>query len=194
MDAPPTDLRDLLDRLRAGDSAAAEAVFRAYEPYLRVVVRRQLTAALRAKFDSADVVQSVWATLLRGFREGGWRFPDTDHLRAFLVKATRNRLIDRIRRHLHELECEEPLRDGGADGGPVSAEPDPCAAAEAGELWERLQALCTPAHAEVLRLKRQGWPLAEIAARTGFHESSVRRILYDLALRLAAQPGHPADS
>jgi DNA-binding IclR family transcriptional regulator len=32
----------------------------------------------------------------------------------------------------------------------------------------------------------QGVPLAEIADRTGLHQSSVRRILYELAKRLAA--------
>ena len=42
-----------------------------------------------------------------------------------------------------------------------------------------------PAHREILILKRQGLPLAEIAARTGLHEGSIRRILYDLARRLA---------
>jgi DNA-binding IclR family transcriptional regulator len=36
-------------------------------------------------------------------------------------------------------------------------------------------------------MKRQGCSLAEIAAKTGFHESSVRRILYDLARRLARE-------
>ena len=46
--------------------------------------------------------------------------------------------------------------------------------------------LCPPAHREMLELKRQGIPLAEIAERTGLHESSVRRILYELAKRLAA--------
>ena len=49
-------------------------------------------------------------------------------------------------------------------------------------------ALCSPAHHELLRLKRQGLRLAEIAARTGLHESSVRRILYDLARRYAERP------
>ena len=44
---------------------------------------------------------------------------------------------------------------------------------------------CPPAHRELLRLKRQGLPVAEIAARTGLHEGSVRRILYDLARRLS---------
>jgi RNA polymerase sigma-70 factor (ECF subfamily) len=44
---------------------------------------------------------------------------------------------------------------------------------------------CPPAHREILVLKRQGLLLSEIAARTGLHEGSIRRILYDLARRLA---------
>ena len=54
--------------------------------------------------------------------------------------------------------------------------------------------LCPPAHHNLLELKRQGFPLAEIAARTGLHESSVRRILYDLARRLAAARGEMASA
>jgi RNA polymerase sigma-70 factor (ECF subfamily) len=182
--APDVRLADLLDGLRHGDDAAATVVFQAYEPYLRMVVRRQLSAALRAKFDSADVVQSVWADLLRGFRTAGWQFPDPEHLRAFLVKATRNRFIDRLRRHLAELELEQPLLDSGAEGVPASTEPDPSDVAQAGDMWEQLLAMAPPTHTEVLRLKRQGLPLGEIAAATGLHESSVRRILYDLARKL----------
>ena len=49
-------LHQLLEKLQEGDESAAEQLFRAYEPFLRVVVRRKLSAALRAKFDSADVV------------------------------------------------------------------------------------------------------------------------------------------
>ncbi len=57
----------------------------------------------------------------------------------------------------------------------------------ADELWTTLLEMCPPAHREVLELKRQGMPLAEIAGRTGLHEGSVRRLLYDLAKRLAAR-------
>src|SRR4051812_41557692 len=71
---------DLLERLSSGDMEAAERVFVAFEPYLRLAVRRHLSAPFRAKFDSADIVQSTWADLLRGFRESGWRFADVDHL------------------------------------------------------------------------------------------------------------------
>jgi DNA-directed RNA polymerase specialized sigma24 family protein len=83
-------LRALYEKLSGGDPAAAEEFLRAYEPYLRMVVRRQLTPRLRPKFDSTDVVQSIWADVMVGFREGGWRFTDADHLRAFLVKLTYN--------------------------------------------------------------------------------------------------------
>jgi len=46
--------------------------------------------------------------------------------------------------------------------------------------------LCPDAHRPVLLLKREGCSLEDIAARTGYHPSSVRRIFYDLARKLAA--------
>jgi RNA polymerase sigma-70 factor (ECF subfamily) len=185
----PEPLDALLEKLTAGDAAAAEQVFRAYEPYLRMVVRRQLSPELRAKFDSLDVIQSVWVHLLRGFREAGKRFADVAHLRAFLVQLTRHRFIDRLRRHRRALECERPLAEGGLEEVLFADEPQPDDVLQADELWEQLLELCPPAHQEVLRLKREGALTAEIAARTGLHEGSVRRILNALERRLARQQG-----
>ena len=37
----------------------------------------------------------------------------------------------------------------------------------------------------LLRLRREGVPLAEIAARTGLHPGSIRRILRELARKMA---------
>src|SRR5438552_18981638 len=116
-------LDNLLEQLCSGDMAAAEQVFLAYEPYLRKAVRRHLPPPLRAKFDSADIVQSVWADVLRGFREAGWRFLDADHLRGFLFVATRNRLVDRIRQHQKAADREEPL--GEDDRPPFLPSPQP---------------------------------------------------------------------
>ncbi len=180
-------LEALLEKLSSGDAAAAEQVFLAYEPYLRMVVRRQLPAQVRAKFDSVDVVQSAWADLLRRFGEASWRFDDAAHLRAFLVKVVRNRFLNRLRHHQAALRHEQALPAEEIDRLGSSRQPRPSEAARAGELWEQMRALCLPEHHELLRLKLQGAPLAEIAAQTGFHESSVRRILYDLARRLAAK-------
>jgi RNA polymerase sigma-70 factor (ECF subfamily) len=177
-------LQALLTKLSQGETSAAGEVFRAYEPILRMVVRRQLSDRLRAKFDSMDIVQSIWVDFLRGFQEAGWRFESATHLKAFLIKMTRNRFVDRLRQHRHALEHQYALSDAWASQTP---DPSPSETAQARDLWERLLELCPPTHHQILRLKRQGAPLADIAARTGLHESSVRRILYELAQRLAEE-------
>jgi RNA polymerase sigma-70 factor (ECF subfamily) len=179
-------LDNLLTKLSSGDAAAAEQVFLEYEPYLRMVVRRMLPAQLRSKFDSHDVVQSVWADLLHGFRESGWRFADAAHLKAFLVKVTRNRFLDRVRRHKKAVKQERSLDDAGAAEAAVTDDPRPSEVVQRDELWQKMLTLCPPAHRPLLDLKRQGFSLAEIAERTGLHPSSVRRILYDLQRRVAA--------
>jgi RNA polymerase sigma factor (sigma-70 family) len=177
-------LDDLIDRLNEGDITAAERAFLAYEPYLRMAVRRRLSGPLRSKLDSMDIVQSVWAEVLSGFRDAGWRFTDRTHLRAFLVKVARNRLIDRRRQHHRAIERERALADTAPAEMPPAEGPRPSEIAQGNELWKRMLDQCAPDHREILILKRQGLLLAEIAARTGLHEGSIRRILYDLARRL----------
>jgi RNA polymerase sigma factor (sigma-70 family) len=161
----------------------------AYEPYLRMVVRKKLPPRLRSKFDSVDIVQSVWADLLSGFREAGWRFPDEAHLRAFLVKLTRHRFIDRFRRHRTAIARECPLGAIPPAQEPRSRLPSPSELVQADELGQRMLALCPPAHREIIRLRLRGIPVAEIATRTGLHVGSVHRILHDLACRAAVERG-----
>jgi RNA polymerase sigma factor (sigma-70 family) len=183
MSADPLD--DLIERLNKGDISAAERALMAYEPYLRMAVRRRLNGALRTKLDSMDIVQSVWADVLSGFRDAGWRFVDRSHFRAFLVKVARNRLIDRRRQLDRAIQHERALDDTAAEAMPSARDPRPSEVAQGNELWKQMIEQCPPAHREVLILKRQGLFLSEIAARTGLHEGSIRRILYDLARRMA---------
>jgi RNA polymerase sigma factor (sigma-70 family) len=187
-------LDELLNRLCDGDTAAAERVFVEYEPYLRKAVRRQLPAKLRSKFDSLDILQSVWVTLLRGFHESGWRFADADQLRAFLFVATRNRLIDRVRTHRKIKLREEPLDQCEERHPLTSPQPRPSEIAQASDVWERLLVSCPPEYQRLLSLRRRGHTLAEIAAQTGLHPDSIRRILRTLARQLAFGPteSHPA--
>lgn len=184
MDEP---LDDLLERLGRGDKTAAEALFRAYEPYLRVVVRRQLPARLRSRFDSVDIVQSVWADVLEGFQRNGCRFIDANYLRAFLVTAARNRFIDRYRQHHRAVALEQPLAGPGEESVLPSPQPRPSEIVRADDLWQRLLALSPPHHHALLHLKRDGLSVSEIAARTGLHPDSIHRILRQLARQLANQ-------
>jgi RNA polymerase sigma factor (sigma-70 family) len=180
-------LESVLEKLCSGDPAAAERVFLEFEPYLRMVVRKKLPSRLRAKFDSVDIVQSVWADLLRGFREAGWRFADEAHLRAFLVRLTRHRFIDRFRRHRTAIARERPLGEITPAEEPRSRLPSPSELVQADELGQRMLALCAPAHREIIRLRLRGFPVAEIASRTGLHVGSVHRILHELACRVAVE-------
>lgn len=180
----------LSERWSAGDAAAAEELFEAYAPYLRMVVRRRLTPKLRTRFDSRDVVQSVWTDALARVREGhpGWVFQDAGALRAFFTRMARNRFIDFCRRNRPSLDRERSLST--ADARRLTAKNDrPSEVAQAGELWARLFAITPPDHHSVVALRSQGTPLAEIASRTGFHPSSVRRILYELRAKII--PGDP---
>jgi DNA-directed RNA polymerase specialized sigma24 family protein len=178
-------LQELLRRLKAGDVVAAEKIFVAFEPYLRQLVRRKLSVKLRTKFDSIDVVQSVWGDLVKGFQAAQWGFNDVEMLRSFLIKTTLHRLIDNVRRHqgaltneqpmVAESQIEDPLAPQGGPGGDIMAE----------ETWKQLLFLCPSQHRELLLLKRQGYTIPEIAFRSGLHEGSVRRVFHDLARRYA---------
>jgi RNA polymerase sigma factor (sigma-70 family) len=181
----------LIQLLQVGDDAAAAEVFRTYEPYLRMVVRQRLTPRLRAKFDSVDIVQSVWVDVLDHFRKGDRRFDSPTHLKNFLVRATLNRFIDRIRSNRRAVEIERPMRSDTVGSLPETRNPAPSEVEQAEDLWRKMIALCPPAHRELLRLKRQGLAASEIGERTGLNPGSVRRIIAQLASRMALEPEQP---
>jgi RNA polymerase sigma factor (sigma-70 family) len=181
----PQPLEELLDQMRAGDFQIAEQVLLAYEPELRLIVRRRLSRRLRAKFDSMDIVQSVWAHVLGAIRGSGPAFDSPAHLRNYLVRVTRNCLVDHLRQYRTALAREQPPLETGGTSALATRQPRPSEVARANELWDQLLTICPPEHHELLRLKRQGLPLAAIAASTGLHADSVRRIIRKLARKLA---------
>ncbi len=174
----------LLGRLRRGDADAAEELVAAYEPLLRGVVRGNLPADLRAKLDSTDVVQSVWARALPALRDGDWDIPSRGQLRALLLTVARRRLVSHFRHHRLALERAE-AGNPDVDSVPESGRPQPSEVAQADELWEQMLSLCSPGHHRLLELRRQGFTLHEIAARTGMHEGSIRRVFRRLAHQVA---------
>ncbi|HEV3339065.1 MAG TPA: sigma-70 family RNA polymerase sigma factor [Pirellulales bacterium] len=178
-------LNQLVERLSLGDMSAAELLYAEIAPFLRLVVRRNLPRRLRPKFDSVDVVQSVWANFIEGIQAGRWQFENAAQLRAFLLKSARNRLIDRVRQFRVASEHERSLAPGTATDNWACREPRPSQHAQASDLWQRLLTACPPEHRELLRMKGDGAPLAVIARRTGLHVDSVRRILRQLARQVS---------
>jgi RNA polymerase sigma-70 factor (ECF subfamily) len=191
IDMKLSPLDDVLEKLSGGDDAAAEQVFVRYEPYLRKVIRRLLPDRLRGKFDTMDILQSAWRDVLQAFRKAGYKFTSANQLRAFLVTSTRNRFIDRFRQQDRLARLEEHLPTKSLEQLPAGAQASPSAEMEADDLWRRMLRLCPPEHQPILRLKRQGMALEDIAAQTGLHPGSVRRILRNLASQIAADPSTP---
>ena len=181
-------LQRLLSRVRQGEESAAEQLVTAFGPGMHRAVHRALPDRARPRFDSIDVVQSVWVRVLAGLRAGAWQFADGARLRAFLTKVALRRLIARLR---HHFPAARPEQANGIDldGLPAEEQPRPSEVAQAEELWERLLALCPPEHHHILALRRSGLGPCEIARRTGLHEGSVRRVLRKLARRLALGEG-----
>lgn len=95
------DERELLDRLRRGDEAAYEAIFRQwYAPLVATTA-----ALLRDKGPAEEVVQDVMLEL--------WRRRETltleQSLRAYLYQASRNRALNYLRRIRVETRGEPTI-------------------------------------------------------------------------------------
>ena len=174
-----------IGRLNDGDAEAVEQVFLAYGPILRIAVRRRLSSRLRSKVDSKDIVQSVFADMIRGVRDGGWHFAGRAQLEALLRRIAWRRLADRYHEHRRALVRERSLDETPSQSLRDGAQARPSQEAQGREFLESVLRACPRAHHEVVRLRMSGHRMCEIAARTGLHEGSVRRILYDLARRLS---------
>ena len=172
--------RDLLAGLRGGEQAAFDAIFRAYYPHLVSFAQ----SLLHDRGSAEDVAQDVMLEL--------WRRRDAlaiqESLRAYLLRATRNRALNQLR-HANVERRAEPLLKGeeAIDAAAASR-------VVAGELRDAIVSAVTelpPGCREVFELSRtHGLRYAEIAATLGISvktvESQMGKALRHLRMRLAA--------
>jgi RNA polymerase sigma-70 factor, ECF subfamily len=173
------DDRALLDRLRSGDQAAFDSIFRTHYGHLVSFAQ----GLLRDRAAAEDSAQEVMLEL--------WRRRDElviqDSLRAYLLRATRNRSLNQLR-HVKVQRNAEPHLVGEES---VTAAGDGKLAA--GELRDALSAAVAelpPACREVFQLSRgQGLRYAEIASTLDISvktvESQMGKALRHLRTRLA---------
>jgi RNA polymerase sigma-70 factor (ECF subfamily) len=181
------DIPAFLERIRAGDEAAARELLTRYEAEVRLVVRRQLPRLLRSRFDSLDFLQSVWGSFFRRVRTGPSDFEDSRHLVAFLARAAKNKVIDEYRRaasRKQDMTREEPLWGDGSRPKDVPAVIDsPSEVAQAREVFGRLRELLPEERRTILELKAEGLSSRDIGERLGISERTVQRVLEDLRRR-----------
>jgi len=174
------DDRALLARLRLGDQAAFDAIFRAH--YARLVSCAY--ALLDDRAAAEDSAQEVMLELWR--RHADLRIEES--LTAYLVRATRNRSLNQLRHARVRRNAEPQLAGEEAVNAPAAGR------VVATELREALVAAVQelpPACREVFELSRgKGLRYSEIAETLGISvktvESQMGKALKHLRQRLAA--------
>ena len=105
------DHAGLLDRARAGDTEAFARLFERYRNLIRMTLRSQISAELRAKVDASDLLQETFLAATHSIREFAGSDPET-FVRWLQVVAAR-RVADAYRRYFdfekRDLRKEVPL-------------------------------------------------------------------------------------
>ncbi len=184
------EFTELLKRAKAGDEDAIRDFLSRFEHEVQAMVRSRLPKRLRTQFDSADFMQLVWKSFFLDRREESPNFDDVENFRCFLFGMVRNKVREQSRRltktEKYDLNREEPLYVKRGDREMVrdviSTEPSPSQTIEAVEQMDQMTAGRSEREIEVLKLRRQGLTLVEIAAKTGFNERKVRRVIAEVRL------------
>jgi RNA polymerase sigma-70 factor (ECF subfamily) len=182
----PSNIQELLARIKTGDEGAARELLTRYEAKVRLVVRRQLPRLLRSRFDSIDFLQSVWGSFFYKIRTGPNDLTEEQNLITFLAWAARNKVIDEYRRAVtqkQDIHREERLAAHGDPDACLASGDTPSQLAQAHETYDRLRNLLPEDRRVILELKAAGYSSREIGEKLGMSERTVQRVLEDLRSR-----------
>jgi RNA polymerase sigma-70 factor (ECF subfamily) len=173
------DEGDLLRRLRAGEQPAFDAIFRTH--YAHLVSFAQ--GLLRDRAASEDAAQEVMLELWRRRSD----VAITESLRAYLLRATRNRALNQLRHANVQKRAEPHLMSEDSVNATGASE---LVATELKSAIVDAIAELPPACREVFELSRgRGLRYAEIASTLGISvktvESQMGKALKHLRVRLA---------
>ena len=105
----PSEFEELIARVRARDSRAAEELVRQYEPAIRVAIRRKMRdPRFRRAFDSLDVCQSVLGSFFVRAALGQYDLDDPAKVINLLVGMAHNKLAFQVRRE--QQQCRDNRR------------------------------------------------------------------------------------
>ena len=196
-------LAQLLGRLKSGDQSAASDILDRYEAQVRLVVRRCLPRVLRSRFDSQDIMQSVWRSFFQRLSgepvedhhgipetpgDAALEFKDSSQLFAFLSKMARNKVIDQYRREtaqktdIHRLQAFHG--NSGSDLDPADDTESAADLLEAADELSHWRSLVPQDRQILIDLKADGHSSKEIGDKLGISERTVQRVLEDLRVRL----------
>jgi DNA-directed RNA polymerase specialized sigma24 family protein len=180
-----------IERLKAGEAAAAQRLWEGYFARLVQLARARLQAAPRRAADEEDAALSAFDSFCRGAAAG--RFPrlhDRDDLWQVLMLLTARKASNLARQERRKRRGGGKVRNvsalrtsasgmGSSVLGLISHEPDPATAAEVAEEYTRLlERLNDPTLRRIAVWKMEGHTNEEIAGRLGRSLATVERKLH----------------
>ena len=184
---PGDEFSVLLARVRAGESGAFEELTAKYGPALQRTARALLGRALRAQFDTVDLVQTVHHTVLTVIRNGSFAVGDSEQLCALALTILRRKIARRwrdVKREPGAAGAPQDRHDPQDAPDPADPNPDPADAALFKDELETLLGEADEIDRRALELRLAGYNTADAARELGLDPAALRMRLGRLRKRL----------
>ena len=174
-----------------GSQEAAWELAEIYSPHVIRAVRQRLPSEIRAKFDSQDFVQAVWASILLK-REQLDQFTTPEHFVAYLVAVAKNKVLMeyrgfRTKKRDVRLEVDLATTEEGGSRKPsqprhgqhplASDAPTPSHIAQVRDLWDVVLRESSVREQEMIAMRIEGKSYRQIAEHMDINEKTVRRTI-----------------
>lgn len=176
MTTDPLLFDELLQRWRAGDELAADAIDSQFRALLCEHVRKWIGQPLRRRFDEEDIVQSTLGSFFRHAREGEYEFENPES--AWHLLLTKAYFKTKRKVEYHRAQKRDPRREVASAAEHQSSEVvEGMFAGESLVIVKDVLSQLTDLHATVFWLHLCGLNKSEIAEKVGRSRFSVARYL-----------------
>jgi RNA polymerase sigma-70 factor (ECF subfamily) len=182
--------QDLIQRIRAGDEAAAAELVRLYEPAIRRAARIRLAdSKLRRLFDSMDISQSVFASFFVRAALGQYELDKPERLLGLLVAMSRKKLADHARQQAAARRDYRRIRNGIDEGMLPAAGSSPDQRVATNELIDEFRKRLSQDERRLAeqRVLGRGWD--QIAEEEGGSAEALRKQLARAIDRISQELG-----
>lgn len=175
----------LLRNFRRGDQEAARLLYLRYAERLRALARSRSSPDLARRVDDDDIVQSVFGSFFRGVIHGSYDVPAGEEIWNLFLVITLNKI--RAKGAYHRASKRDVRVTVGGEA--VEHAADELASDQQAYILltmsidEALAGLATQLQ-QVIRLRMEGYEVAEIADTLNRSKRSIERLLQDGRLRL----------
>lgn len=166
-----------------GSEEAAWQLTELYSPHILRIVRSSLPSVIRAKVDSQDFLQSIWATMLLE-PEDLVRFRDPGQFLRYLAGVAKNKVVDKYRHFSTQkndvyaevrVAAMEYSDSPEGEGSLLGQEPTPSQVVIVRENWDRVVGSSSERDQEIIALRLKGMTYESIAELLSIDERTARR-------------------